>query len=525
VPLQDCAEGRFTPMLLAHIREAGFNAHEVRTVQAVDAYAAKVAEGRPDVGLIVSCGSPVVLTEPLDIGLHVTKTTAAMLHFPNAPVVGICFGMQLLALLYGGSLVAQPDVVRGQSGERAAFCYLRRTDAPSRLLGGIAGPFLQWCSNYIFLDHIPAHFAVTSVDNEGRAYAMEHLQEHVYGVLFHPEMLGEGVRRDVIDSILALVGQNRRIPQHRRRMCIGSGASWQCSAQCRLRRAVRDAALGNGGFDGGSVNSRGCRGSRSGGDLPERLASAKREALAILQRDHCSNGGITVAALEDAIHSLGELADAADFSEGHSRCGCSREAAVEEGDLVAAASDSSSRQARREARHTCSPHDADLRLRDAVKRVLRKSRSAVDAKGPTSGVVGSSRATSAGSARTSTSCPTSCSESSRPRIASCDGVLQPTASQAAKTHLQQTGGQVAGGCSDIASGEPCLNVHEADLRLRRAVQEALRTRTGDAALAKTLAALRRDALTELKRVRRNGGGVPAELLEKLEAGLQTAGGM
>lgn len=57
---------------------------------------------------------------------------------------GICFGAQLLSILYGGSLVPVPDVIRGASGERAAFSQLRRTDlqgAPrrSRLLGDLRG--------------------------------------------------------------------------------------------------------------------------------------------------------------------------------------------------------------------------------------------------------------------------------------------------------------------------------------------------------------------------------------------------
>ncbi|CAE7256896.1 unnamed protein product [Symbiodinium necroappetens] len=92
---------------------AGLHVREVRTLR----------QATSDIGLIVSCGSPVVLTEPVDLREHVAKTTAAMLQFPNAPVVGICYGMQLLTLLYGGKL-AEPlpyvDGVETFAGEVSA---------------------------------------------------------------------------------------------------------------------------------------------------------------------------------------------------------------------------------------------------------------------------------------------------------------------------------------------------------------------------------------------------------------------
>ncbi|CAE7945950.1 unnamed protein product [Symbiodinium sp. KB8] len=107
--------GRYTQQLVSRAREAGLHVREVRTVDAVNTLATDLAQddATSDIGLIVSCGSPVVLTEPVDLREHVAKTTAAMLQFPNAPVVGICYGMQLLTLLYGGKLAEPLPYVSG----------------------------------------------------------------------------------------------------------------------------------------------------------------------------------------------------------------------------------------------------------------------------------------------------------------------------------------------------------------------------------------------------------------------------
>ncbi|CAE8739447.1 unnamed protein product [Polarella glacialis] len=203
----DGGPGRYTPFLIERIREAGLLVQEARTVDAVDAYAESVSRdgGHAKVGLIITCGSPVVLTEPVDVRAHVAKTTAAVLHFPNAPIVGICFGMQLLAVLYGGKLEEQRE-----TRHAGLWAELQlRCEQPSRLLDGLTTAFHQWASNFIFVTQIPSQFIATAVDSSERVMAMEHVHEHVYGVQWHPEVLHEEVGRHIIDRMVALVGQPR----------------------------------------------------------------------------------------------------------------------------------------------------------------------------------------------------------------------------------------------------------------------------------------------------------------------------
>mmetsp|Transcript_124791 Transcript_124791/g.349568 ORF Transcript_124791/g.349568 Transcript_124791/m.349568 type:complete len:610 (-) Transcript_124791:239-2068(-) len=578
----DSMPGRYTPMLMQHVMEAGFCVREARTVKDVDDCAEMARRGgHGDIALIVSCGSPVVLTEPVDVAAHVTKTTAAMLHFPHAPIVGICFGAQLLSILYGGSLVPVPDVIRGASGERAAFSQLRRTDlqgAPrrSRLLGDLRGTFVQWCSNYIFIDRPPARFNVTSVDREDRPYCMEHDQEHVYAVLFHPEVLGEGVQRTVLDNILALAGKDRRIQQQSSPN--SSTLPWHRFAQSHQWLPARRASYSSGG-DSGRADSatevaaisaddsfsigdtcerfgsrgrglaivrrgrRGRVGSEDAEDieskdmtdsqlLAERLATAKREALASLQRDNTSDGGITMYALEDAIaslrrvgSSLGDDAGVAGTPRGRSSAASLRDPGQpqpapagaeherDRGDIcdahggivplgsVKLCLDHEQHPGAEDA-EMCSAHTADLALRSVVREVLAEKAAAIAGaeamSNPLTRGAGSSRATSVGSAHTCTS-----------------AVVAPTASG---TFAMAAPGQLA---------DSVVTMHDADISLRRLVQDAISAAataspSSAPAAAQMFAVAKRNALAELRRARRSDGMVPKSALAKVEKSLQLA---
>mmetsp|Transcript_22874 Transcript_22874/g.54155 ORF Transcript_22874/g.54155 Transcript_22874/m.54155 type:complete len:491 (+) Transcript_22874:52-1524(+) len=468
------APGHYTQLVIQHLKEAGLPVREARTVEAVDACAKEVADSGSDVGLIVTCGSPVVLTEPVDVGAHVTKTTAALLHFPNAPVVGICFGMQLLAVLYGGSLVAQKD--SGHAG--GEWELMRHLESPARLLEGFPSTFTQWATNYIFVERIPSRFIPTLVDSQGRYMAMEHAQEHVYGVQFHPEKLHDGIGHLLIDRIVALAGQNRR-SKHRQLLA----GPWQCSAQCRLRQAVREATRSSSSSSG----CRSCTGLGGSGDLGERLAAARREALGTLRRDHCQQGGISRLALEDAICKLGQLADHGSVSE----VACGEAARDGEDTVHAQLQGDEHAPTDGESTGRCSPHIADLRLRAAVKEVLQK-------RGCESGQGSSSRTTSMGSTRTSAACSAACAPA---QVASV--VDLPVREDSAADYV---------------------SMHDVDLRLRQVVSDELILVGRKAGVGASVAAVRREALASLRRQgqRRADGAVPRSSLEAAVARLRGA---
>ena len=100
----------------------------------------------------------------------------------GVPILGICYGMQLVARLSGGKVVP--------SSERE---YGRAEIAIRENKGLFAGfepraTAIVWASHGDRLDEPPPHFRVTATSANAPVAGMQHDQKPIYGVLFHPEV-------------------------------------------------------------------------------------------------------------------------------------------------------------------------------------------------------------------------------------------------------------------------------------------------------------------------------------------------
>ena len=101
----------------------------------------------------------------------------------GVPILGICYGMQIITHLLDGR------VARGE----------RREYGPAQLqLKIAAGPFRElditeqqkvWMSHGDRIEELPAGFEVLAVTENSPVAAMGDLKKHVYGVQFHPEVV------------------------------------------------------------------------------------------------------------------------------------------------------------------------------------------------------------------------------------------------------------------------------------------------------------------------------------------------
>jgi GMP synthase-like glutamine amidotransferase len=108
----------------------------------------------------------------------------------SVPVLGICAGMQVLCLVFGGSL--SPGCEIGMTSIR--------TGIPDPLLPGT--PEFTAYELHGFTGNPPPGWVVTAVSDEG-IQAVHHPDRPLYGVMFHPE-----VRNDtVVERFLSLCGE------------------------------------------------------------------------------------------------------------------------------------------------------------------------------------------------------------------------------------------------------------------------------------------------------------------------------
>lgn len=99
----------------------------------------------------------------------------------GVPVLGFCYGMQLMAQLLGGT-VPQTDI--GEYGPAT----LRRTDADARLLEWVPDESTVWMSHRDSVRTPPAGFTVTASTDITPVACMEDAARGLYATQFHPEV-------------------------------------------------------------------------------------------------------------------------------------------------------------------------------------------------------------------------------------------------------------------------------------------------------------------------------------------------
>ncbi len=140
------------------------------------------------VGIILSGGpSSVYDAQAPTLPAHVLER--------NIPILGICYGMQLLAHNLGGRVEAAQQREYGP-----AELTTIRTDSP--LFRGLSAPMKVWMSHGDKITQLPPGFeALASTPNTPYA-AMGDEKRRIYGLQFHPEVAHTPRGRAIIENFL-----------------------------------------------------------------------------------------------------------------------------------------------------------------------------------------------------------------------------------------------------------------------------------------------------------------------------------
>jgi len=95
------------------------------------------------------------------------------------PVLGICYGSQLMAHLLGGSVATAPVSEYGKTDVTV--------DTTSVLFQGVSPVTTCWMSHTDYIEAAPAEFTITAHTPVCPVAAMEYPAKKLYAVQFHPE--------------------------------------------------------------------------------------------------------------------------------------------------------------------------------------------------------------------------------------------------------------------------------------------------------------------------------------------------
>jgi GMP synthase (glutamine-hydrolysing) len=114
----------------------------------------------------------------------------------GVPVLGICYGAQLIAQQLGGV------VSRTGRGEYGRTALDAGPGAGSVLFAKVPAAFDVWMSHFDSISGLPDGFRATACTNEVPIAALEDPQRGIYGVQFHPEVIHTTGGQDILKAFL-----------------------------------------------------------------------------------------------------------------------------------------------------------------------------------------------------------------------------------------------------------------------------------------------------------------------------------
>jgi GMP synthase (glutamine-hydrolysing) len=163
---------QYTQLIARRLRELSVYSE----VWAPDTPADKIRARRP-VGIILSGG-------PKSVSDASAPRCDPAVFDVGIPVLGICYGMQLMAYTLGGAVEPAPQREYGH-----ATVTVSGAGAPAALFANVPGEIRVWASHGDLVAAAPSGFSVVATSANAPIAAMSDPSRALYAILFHPEVV------------------------------------------------------------------------------------------------------------------------------------------------------------------------------------------------------------------------------------------------------------------------------------------------------------------------------------------------
>jgi GMP synthase (glutamine-hydrolysing) len=147
-------------------------------------------------GLVLSGGAPRIAWESPKLG----NCTEYLDRF-RGPILGICVGLQLMTVHFGGK--AGPSDIPEYGLSRL------KVIGEDDLFKGVPREFLVWESHNDEVK-VASVFNVLAMSENCRIQAVKHVEKPLYGVQFHPEVNDTEHGQDILRNFVNVVNLKRR---------------------------------------------------------------------------------------------------------------------------------------------------------------------------------------------------------------------------------------------------------------------------------------------------------------------------
>ncbi len=174
---------QYTKLIARKVREC----HVYSEVMPCTANLSELVNDKTIKGIILSGG-------PQSVYMKNSNRLAELILKLKVPILGICYGLQLLSHHFKGS-------VKGGKTREFGKTKIKLTSR-SGILSGVSNKLTVWMSHNDHIKKLPVGFKATSRSENGLISSFEAVKENIYGVQFHPEVNHTEQGTKILDNFL-----------------------------------------------------------------------------------------------------------------------------------------------------------------------------------------------------------------------------------------------------------------------------------------------------------------------------------
>lgn len=138
-----------------------------------------------DITGIILSGGPILLSDQSLLEKYILNFNV-LICYPDIPILGICFGFQVISMAYG-SIIQKLNVKK--LGIHENICI----EKDSMLFQKLNKKIINVYQNHNdFIGKCPINFTITSIDDNKIIQSIESIEKLRFGTQFHPENSKDG---------------------------------------------------------------------------------------------------------------------------------------------------------------------------------------------------------------------------------------------------------------------------------------------------------------------------------------------